>query len=189
MILRGRKVILRAIERKDLELLVDLFNDPAIEYMVVGYAPPVSYEQEERWFENNMNSTDPMRWIIETQKDGAVGMVTMGDFDWKNRVAHTTGIKLKGEKVTESGIAVDALMTMFGYGFDELNLNRIEGNYLDYNKAAAALNKVVGLVIEGVQKEAVYKQGEYHDLVLTAILKSDYDRRKQRKTKVQKALD
>lgn len=183
MILKGRKVTLRAIEKRDLELLVDLLNDPEIEHMVVGYAPPISYEQEERWYENNMNNTDPMRWIIETERDGSVGIVSMGDFDWKNRVAHTTGIKLKEDRVTESGIAIDAMMTMFGYGFDELNLNRIEGEYLEYNKSAAALNKMVGLVIEGIQRKAVYKRGEYHDLVLTAILKSDYENRKQRKTK------
>lgn len=180
MILHGRKVILRAIEYEDLDLLRDLSNDPEIEFMVEGYAYPISKKHEEIWYEHYLEQKDPLRWMIETEKDGTVGMVTLGDFDWKNRVAHLTGIKLKTDKVTESGIAIDALNTVVGYGFDELNLNRIEGAYLAYNKQSMAMNRMVGFKDEGCFRKAVYKRGEYHDLIPTAILKEDYYKRRER---------
>lgn len=181
MILKGHKVTLRAITKQDLPLLVDLMNDPEIENTVVGYAHAVSLEEEEKWFESYIGKNDPMRWMIETDKDGTVGTIIMGDFDWKNRVAHLTGIKIKKEKVTESGVAIDATLTMLEYGFNQLNLNRIEGSYLEYNKQSAALSKLVGYVEEGISRDAVYKNGAYHNLVQMAILKSDYEKLKKRK--------
>lgn len=175
MILKGRKVTLRAIEHKDLELLVELVNDPEIENMIVGYAPPISYEQEEQWFQKIMGDTDTFRWIIETQKDGAVGMISLGNFDWKNRSAVVTGIRLANGKVSEAGIGFDAYLTVLTYGFDELNLNRIEGGYIDDNRGSAAMNKLAGAKIEGIKREAIFKRGKYHDYICVAMLKSDYD--------------
>lgn len=180
MILKGRKVVLRAVEEKDLELLRELTNDPEIENMVVGYAYPVSEKQQEIWYEKHLKTDDPLRWMIDTEKDGTVGTVTLGGFDWKNRAAHLTGIKLKTELITDSGIAVDALYTVVKYGFDELNLNRIEGSYLDYNKQSMAMNRMVGFKDEGCFRQAVYKNGEYHDLIPTAILKEDYLKRRRK---------
>ena len=180
MILKGRKVILRAIERKDLELLVELVNDPEIENMIVGYAPPISYAQEEKWFEKNMGNTDTFRWIIETEKDGAVGMISLANFDWKNRVATLSGIRVSSI-ISEAGIALDAISTVFKYGFEELNLNRIEGGYLDDNRGAIVMNKLAGFKVEGVKREFIFKRGKYHDYICIAILKSDYDIMKKRK--------
>lgn len=174
MILQGSKVKLRAVEREDILLLKELLNDPRVEHNVVGYAPPISTAREEMWYEKHIYEDDPIRWIIETEKDGAVGTVILGGFDWKNRVAHITGIKLLDHKVTEPGIAIDAMKTVLDYGFYELNLNRIEGGYIEYNKGSEILNKITGFKIEGVHREAVYKNGEYHNVVFTAVLKSDY---------------
>ncbi len=178
MVLRGRKVTLRAIEESDLELLKELLNDPEIESTVVGRSFPVSSYQQKKWFEKNGGSTDELlRLIIETEKDGAVGMVCLGEFDWINRVAHRSDIKILSSKVTDSGIAIDAMITLLGYGFVELNLNRIEGSAFTYNKRADALNKYLGFEVEGIKRQAVYKNGKYRDLYMLAILKEDFLKR------------
>lgn len=175
MILKGKKVTLRAIEESDLDLLRYMINDPEIESTTVGSSFPVSQYEQRKWFEAHGKSTNEMiRLIIETERDGAVGMVTLGGFDWVNRVAHRSGIKLVQTKITESGIAIDAINTLFKYAFDELNLNRIEGCVLDYNEQAIAMNKMIGYEFEGVQRQAVYKNGRYHDLLLLSMLREDF---------------
>ncbi len=175
MILKGNKVTLRAVEEEDQELLRTLINDPKIERTVVGKSFPVSSYQQRKWFEAHGGSNnDLLRLVIETEKDGAVGMVCMGEFDWINRVAHRTDIKILPSKVTDSGVAIDAMTTLFRYAFDELNLNRIEGGVLDYNEQAIAMNKLLGYEFEGVQRQAVYKNGKYHDLILLSMLKEDF---------------
>ena len=43
MDITGHKVILRAIEEQDKELLLDLIKDPEISKVTRGYSRPVSY--------------------------------------------------------------------------------------------------------------------------------------------------
>ena len=50
MDITGNKVILRAIEEQDKELLLDLIKDPEISKVTRGYSRPVSYEHQLRWF-------------------------------------------------------------------------------------------------------------------------------------------
>ena len=45
----GKKVILRAIEEKDLKLLHKWSNDPAINYMLGGWHFPSSLQNLEGW--------------------------------------------------------------------------------------------------------------------------------------------
>lgn len=175
MILKGKKVTLRAVEESDMELLWFMINDPEIEKMTVGRNYPVSKYEQRKWFETHGKSTnDLIRLMIETEKDGTVGMISLGDFDWINRVAHDLGIKVMSSKITESGITLDAANTLLKYAFDELNLNRIEAYTLDYNKQALALQKLHGYKFEGVLRQAVYKGGEYHDLIVSSILRDEF---------------
>ena len=46
MILKGKKVRLRAIEQEDLEFVRSLINDPEIEKTIVGWALPISRNDE-----------------------------------------------------------------------------------------------------------------------------------------------
>ena len=185
MNLIGRKVTLRAIEERDLEFLQNLLNNPDTSSTVVGTSFPVSYIHQEHWFNKIVDDDKTLRLIIETEKDGVVGTIIMGDFDWISRVAHKTGIKLDVTKVTESGIALDAMVTLFDYAFYELNLNRIEGSVMADNKQAMAMNKLLGYTIEGTLRQAVYRNGVYHDVHLLGMLKEDYEKRHHRKERSQ----
>ena len=57
MNIRGKKIILRAIEKRDLELLHKWSNDPEINYMLGGWHFPSSPQDQEKWYsafsENN----------------------------------------------------------------------------------------------------------------------------------------
>lgn len=181
MNLKGKKVTLRAIEPTDLEFLRSMMNDEAISDGVIGLSFPVSSAMQEKWYQSILQDHDNYRFIIETEKDGAVGLVTMGDIDWVNRVVHSTGIKVDSKKITESGIALDAMTTMFKFIFYQLNLNRIEGTVLIDNVQANALNKLLGYTIEGTLRQAIYRNGKYHDVYFLGMLKEDFDKRHLKK--------
>ena len=72
------------------------------------------------------------------------------------------------------GIATDAYMTLFKYAFEELRLNRINGSALQYNAISLHVTQKVGFKQEGIQRQAVYKNGKYEDVVMLGILKEDY---------------
>lgn len=169
----GKVVTLRAIEEKDLDMLMGIMNDPEVEKMVVGWAFPISINQQKDWFIKSINSSD-RRFIIETQEDGAVGLATLGQFDWKNRIAFH-GIKIGNDKFRAKGIGTDTVMAIMRYAFDELQLNRLDGAILDYNMASEKLYcSKCGWKIEGVRRQYVYKNGKYHDLKIVGIIKEQY---------------
>lgn len=65
MILKGEKVILRAIEREDQEFLKEMINDPELEKLVVGWSFPVSLEMQMQWYEKQKNDLQNLKYIIE----------------------------------------------------------------------------------------------------------------------------
>lgn len=173
MIIKGNIVTLRAMSEKDLQLVCDMFNDPELENLVVGWSFPISYEQQKKWFENHFNDNANFRFIIETKEDGAIGVATLTGIDWKNRRA-THGIKLASLKSRTRGVGTDTVMAIMRYAFDELGLHRLDGSWFEFNTASKKLYTKCGWSVEGIRKEYVYKRGEFRDLTIVGILESDY---------------
>ena len=169
----GKKVILRAMELSDCEMIRGMFNDAQMENLVVGWAFPVSQYAQEKWLEKHYGDQSSFRFVIETEEDGAVGIATLTDIDWKNRRA-THGIKLSSKERRTKGIGTDAVMAIMRYAFDELGLHRLDGSWFETNAASIGLYKKCGWREEGVRREYVYKKGEFRDLTVVGILASDY---------------
>lgn len=169
----GKKVILRAMEKNDCEMIREIFNDPEIENLVVGWAFPISSYAQEQWFINHYADQMNFRFVIETPEDGAVGIATLTEIDWKNRRA-MHGIKLSNKKFHSKGIGTDAVMAIMRYAFDELGLNRLDGSWFDDNAASKGMYTKCGWVVEGIKREYIFKRGEYRDLVIVGILASEY---------------
>lgn len=173
MNIHGKKVVLRAIEKSDCEMVRAMFNDAEMEDHVVGWAFPVSQYAQEKWLENHYADQNNFRFIIETEEDGAVGVATLTDIDWKNRRA-THGIKLSARENRSKGIGTDAVMAIMRYAFDELGLHRLDGSWFDTNITSKGLYKKCGWVEEGVKREYVFKKGAFRNLTIVGILASEY---------------
>lgn len=174
MDIKGNFVTLRAIENEDLELMREMLNEPEIENAVVGWAFPVSKYQQQKWYENNINNNTNLRFIIETPENGAVGLATLTNIDWKNRSANH-GIKLANRNNRGKGVGTDTVMAVMKYAFEELNLHRLNGSWLGKNIGSEKLYTKCGWVVEGMQRQSVYKNGEFHNLMQVGILKSEYE--------------
>lgn len=173
MNIRGKKVTLRAMEKKDGPLLVEIFNDPEIENLVVGWSFPLSEFAQEKWLENHYQDQNNFRFIIEDEEGQAVGVATLVEIDWKNRSA-THGIKIVQQANRGRGIGTDAVMAIMRYAFDELQLNRLDGSWFPENIASKNMYMKCGWKEEGIKKQCVFKRGKYRDLILTGILAQDY---------------
>lgn len=173
MNIQGKKVSLRAISHADLPMICELFNDPNIEDSVVGWAFPISIEQQEQWYNSHLTDTKNLRFVVETIDDGAIGIATLTDIDWKNKNA-THGIKLLNKPRHTSGVGIDTVMAIMRYAFDELGLHRLNGAWFNSNEPSKKLYTHCGWKVEGVQRESVYKHGNFRDLTMVGILESDY---------------
>lgn len=169
----GNKVVLRAMEKSDCELAREMFNDPEIEKLVIGWSFPLSEYSQEQWFMNHHADQNNFRFVIETPEDGKVGIATLTDIDWKNRRA-VHGIKLAKGKNRSKGIGTDTVMAIMRYAFDELGFHRLDGSWFEDNTASIRLYTRLGWKAEGIRREYIYKGGVYKDLVMVGILASDY---------------
>ena len=173
MNIEGKKVYLRAMELEDMPVYMEMMNNKDVSHNVVGWSFPVSQFEQQKWYENAISSSDKRFSIVIKESDQCVGMITLTDIDWVNRSAFH-GIKLHPNCPKRLGIATDAIMALMEYAFCELNLNRLDGGWLDYNKASEQLYEKCGWSKEGIKRNAIYRNGKYHDLVIAGILKEDY---------------
>ena len=175
MNLYGRKVILRPIEEEDLEMIRELTNDPNFEKVIVGWSFPVSKQEQAEWFREFRKDSSRLRYIIASKEGESLGMIELRDLDWKNGSADACGMRIfKGKKNTQ-GLAADAWMTFLRYAFNELRLNRIGNNILEYNLMSQKIYESVGFKFEGRKRKAIYKNGKFNDLIVMGCLKSDYE--------------
>lgn len=173
MILKGKKVTLRPIEHEDIEFIRNLINDPWMEERIVGWCLPLSKKDQEEWYANYKNSSQHIRFIIESETDGVVGLTGLVNIDYKNGVADSAGMRVKRD-IQSKGIATDAYMTMFKYAFSELRLHRVNTSALEQNEISLHVMEKVGCKREGIRRDVVFKQGKYHNLIMCGILDSDY---------------
>lgn len=52
MNIKGKKVLLRAVEEKDLKQLLEIINDENIEKMLGGFSFPISQKDQVNWYNN-----------------------------------------------------------------------------------------------------------------------------------------
>ena len=173
MILKGKKVILRPVEFEDIEFIRSLINDPWMEERIVGWALPISRKDQEQWYASFRNTKEQIRYIIEIEKEGVVGFCGLKDIDYKNGVATSAGIRVKKD-IQSKGVATDAYLTLFKYAFLELRLHRINTSALEENTRSLHVMEKVGCKREGLKREEIFKNGEYHNVVTLGILEQDY---------------
>lgn len=70
MELYGKKVVLRAVEEEDLEMLRELTNSPDFEKMIVGWSFPVSKKEQLEWFSNCKNGLEKSSILLLQKKTG-----------------------------------------------------------------------------------------------------------------------
>ncbi len=173
--LYGRKVRLRGIEREDIPTFVRWFNDPEVRQYLLMYAP-MSTAQEERWFQGRLERADDHLFAIEAHVGDQwihIGSCGLHKIDWKNRNA-VFGIAL-GEKARwGQGYGTDAARTMLRFAFGELNLHRVELEVFDYNPRAQRCYEKAGYRLEGTRRQALFRDGRYHDVHVMSVLQDEF---------------
>lgn len=85
----------------------------------------------------------------------------------------------------------EALPYIIDYGFDRMNLHRIEAMVGPDNQASLRLVKGLGFVEEGLLREHYFIDGKFYDSLVFSLLKKEYNPRKRITTpqeKVQNSL-
>lgn len=72
------------------------------------------------------------------------------------------------------GYMTEAVRAVLSFGFDEMQLNRIEARCKLENIGSARVLEKAGMTCEGILRQHMFIKGHYHDLKLYAILRSNF---------------
>jgi RimJ/RimL family protein N-acetyltransferase len=171
----GERVRLRPIEREDLPRYVRWFSDPEVRRHLLLYLP-FSLAQEERWFENLLNRLekgDDVLLAIETADGVHIGNIGLHSIDWKNRSTEL-GIAIGEKEYWGQGYGTDAIRTLLGLAFEEMNLHRVFLRVDIDNERGIRCYEKCGFHRDGTLREAIFREGQYHDQLMMSVLVSEY---------------
>jgi ribosomal-protein-alanine N-acetyltransferase len=68
------------------------------------------------------------------------------------------------------GLMHEALASAIRHLFDELDMHRIQANYMPVNERSGRLLRRLGFVVEGYGRDYIFINGDWRDHILTALL-------------------
>jgi len=173
MNIHGKHVLLRAIEDTDLSKLQAWANAPDIQTMLGGWHFPTSARDQQAWIASLSCQSTNQRFAIVAGDLGVVGTANLVSIDWKNRNAFHG--MLLGEESRGRGLGVDTVMAVMRYAFDELGLERLDTDIIEYNAPSLRLYlERCGWTRDGVRERAYFRKGRWWDKVLVGITRERY---------------
>lgn len=174
MHIKGRKITLRAVEREDLELLHNWANNPDLQSIMGSVYFPSSKDFHEKWYEKIQEDDLNQRFAIDAPEVGLIGVSSLVDINWRNNRAWH-GVMLGDVDIRGRGYGYDAVMATMRYAFDEMHLERLDGQMIEYNTGSIKFYcDKLGWKKEGVCRRWYYTKGRYWDKVVVGITRQDY---------------
>lgn len=174
MNIKGKKVILRAIEERDLELLHRWANDPETQDIIGLIHFPSSMDFHKTWFQKLKDDVLNQRLAIDTPDVGLIGLSSILNIDWRNNHAWH-GVLIGDVDIRGRGYGIDAVMATMRYAFDEMHLERLDGSIIEYHTTSYSFYcGKLGWKEEGRKKNYYFRRGRYWDQIIVGITKNDY---------------
>ena len=169
------RLVLRPFTPDDAEPLERLGNDPEVLSKTSRGDVPVPGTGE-FWIENRLDwweKNEALDLAVTLQDTGEfIGIIGLG-MEYPGNDAMQLGFWI-GREFWNNGYATEAALAVLPFGFDNLSLHRIFARHFTSNPAAGRVLEKIGMYQEGVQREAIKKNGIYESVACWAILKSDY---------------
>ncbi|HLY28941.1 MAG TPA: GNAT family protein, partial [Aggregatilineales bacterium] len=105
--------------------------------------------------------------------DRLIGQCVLYRPDVRNRFGRI-GIVVGAPRNRGRGYGTDALRILANYAFNELNLHRMEIEVFSFNAAAIRSYEKVGFKCEVTKRQAVYRDGAYHDVLMMGLLRQEW---------------
>ncbi len=173
---RGDKVELGPVQREYLLKYVEWLNDWEVSrFLTPGIPFLLNLDDETDWFERQRQDKDNIVFAILTLPEKQlIGNCGVHRLDWKNRSA-VFGIVIGEKNYWNKGYGTDATRTLLRFAFEQLGLNRMELEVYDFNPRAIRAYEKAGFRRDGVRRQALYRDGAFHDVYLMGILREDWD--------------
>jgi len=177
LVIAGKTVYLRGLEREDLKLMHKWLNDSEIMQWARSQPDNVaSMEAVEKEFELDLKGENPHRRtfiLAEAGTDRPIGWASMR---WWRPFSTTTdiGLVIADRDMRGKGIGTEATMLLTSEAFDQLHMHKVELWTRADNMAAQKVARNCGFQLEGTDREATFFNGAFHDGLSFGVLEDEF---------------
>lgn len=172
--IEGEHIQLRGVQEADLEAYYYFLQDDEMGRLT-GSEGEFTREQTLAWIKKiSVPAEDRVDlMIIVKETDELIGEVVLNEIDPDNRSANIR-IGIQGDKYRGKGFGTEAMTQMLRYGFETLKLHRIHLGVYAFNPRAIHVYEKLGFKRDGVERDELYVDGEFHDMILMSMLEDEY---------------
>ena len=152
----------------DIQYRVKWLNNPNINRFIGDIlGQKTTIKKETQWFDDyQKNKTKKFFTICDNNKP--IGFMGLSNINVVNRNADLF-IVIGESEYRGKGVGKKAVKWLVDYGFEKLNLHKINLGVIKNNIAAVKLYKSIGFKVEGEMKDEVYFEGKFNDFLSMAI--------------------
>ena len=136
----------------------------------------ISVEDQLKWWEQQKINNKSQFFLIFLNTQPC-GLLSFTNIDLTTRKAEF-GLFLFEEKYSNIGISLFAEYFSINYMFDNLDLNKIYLNVIDFNKKTISLHKNFGFSIDAILRDDILKNNQYCNRVQMSLLKKEWVNKK-----------
>lgn len=160
------------LDEAHLEWARTLHNDPEVLGMLTD-PREVTPEEQVEWFTKLQRSTSSERWLVFNSCERCpIGLVRLDAIDHCNK-SICIGLDIHKD-FRGTGLARPVYRKLFEEWFVVRGFNRVWLMVAGYNARARHIYTSLGFKEEGIQREALLKNGVFHDYIIMSILKREY---------------
>ena len=173
--IKGEKVGLRAVEKKDLPFLRDWRN--IVEFRKnFREIRELSLADQEAWFDHLQNTKhiNYMFTIVDLETKKPIGAAGLLYVNWVIRSADFSFYIGENEKyIGNDGIALEAAKLLIDYGFKSLNLHKIWMELYEYDKQKIEFfTKNFNFKQDALLRDNCFEGGKYWNSLIISLIKS-----------------
>ena len=164
ILIRGDKILLRAMELRDIDLLYEWENNTDY-WRASQTLVPFSRESLKNFVEEGIDimAHRQVRWMIETlDRSDTIGTADLFDCDFINRRAGV-GILIGKKEARKKGFAGEAINLLEHYARKSLNLHQLYCHISEENVESIKLFESLGYSKSGVLTDWIYTPHQYID--------------------------
>lgn len=177
--LKGERIVLRAMTREDLPRICEFNNDLEVELAGGGDPPmPQSLERLQADFDRNVGQggRESGGFVIET--DGKViGQCALFNFD-TTAMTCELGIAIGDKAYWGQHYGREAIQLLLEYAFRMRNFRKVYLRVHAKNQRAYQAYRACGFLEEGRLRAHIWSNGEYDDLVYMGILRAEWQHKR-----------
>lgn len=166
---------LRFLEVKDLdEYWKVAFENPDEDmFYYTGTTHYPSKEEIKIFIGKSCNDDERRHFLICNNKNEIIGEVVLMDIDDEYKSCNYR-IALFNKNNFNKGIGYKATKEVLKFAFNNLNLHRVELEVFDYNPRAKAMYEKCGFKEEGIKRDALFINNEFHNIYIMSILSDEF---------------